>query len=195
MKYSPENCRHLCVDMQRMFTEDTDWYVAWMDRIRVPVAELAAARPHETVFTRFIPPHDPSEAHGAWRRYYEKWQSMTQRSLGGEPIQLLPELQRLVPPATVIDKRIYSPWLDGRLDHFLRRQGVATVIVSGGETDVCVLATVLGAVDLGYNVVLIRDAICSSFDPTHDASLELLTRRFSAQVDVATMDEVFDWWR
>ena len=39
---------------------------------------------------------------------------------------------------------------------------------SGSETDVCVLATVLDAVDIGYRVIVVRDAICSSSDEGHD---------------------------
>ena len=38
---------------------------------------------------------------------------------------------------------------------------VDTLVVTGGETDICVLATVLGAVDRGFRVVLVSDAICS----------------------------------
>ncbi len=41
-------------------------------------------------------------------------------------------------------------------------------MVSGSETDVCVLATVLDAVDLGYRVIVVRDAVCSSSDEGHD---------------------------
>ena len=67
------------------------------------------------------------------------------------------QLARLVPPATVIDKRVYSPWLDTGLDGLLRERGVETLIVTGAETDVCVLASVLGAVDLGYRVIVVTD--------------------------------------
>jgi nicotinamidase-related amidase len=62
-------------------------------------------------------------------------------------------------------------------------------VVSGGETDVCVLATTLGAIDLGYRVVLLRDAVCSGADDTHDASLVLLNDRFSVQLDLSTTEE------
>ncbi|MHC2279292.1 hypothetical protein ACVME8_005935 [Bradyrhizobium diazoefficiens] len=37
------------------------------------------------------------------------------------------------------------------------------------ETDVCVLSTVLSAVDLGFRVVIVEDALCSSSDVGHDA--------------------------
>jgi Isochorismatase family len=43
----------------------------------------------------------------------------------------------------------------------------SSLIVSGSETDVCVLATVL-AVDIGFRVIVVRDAVCSSSDEGHD---------------------------
>ncbi|MGY4466887.1 nicotinamidase-related amidase [Bradyrhizobium sp. LB9.1b] len=42
-------------------------------------------------------------------------------------------------------------------------------MITGAETDVCVLSTVLGAVDLGFRVVIVKDALCSSSDVGHDA--------------------------
>ena len=191
----PRHCRHLCVDMQRMFAEDTPWYVPWMDRVREPVATLSAARPAETIFTRFVPPRQASDASGTWREYYKKWPMMTREVLGDERVDILPELRALVPPALVFDKPIYSPWLDGRLHAFLRQHDVTTLVISGGETDVCVMAAVLGAVDLGYSLILLKDAICSTSDQTHDASLEVLGGRFSTQIRISTAGEVLDWWR
>jgi spore maturation protein CgeB len=41
-------------------------------------------------------------------------------------------------------------------------------VISGGETDVCVLAAVMDAVDAGYRVVLAADALCSVSDESHD---------------------------
>jgi nicotinamidase-related amidase len=52
---------------------------------------------------------------------------------------------------------------DGRivLVEHLRAREAEGLIVTGSETDVSVLATVLGAVDLGYRIIVVRDAICS----------------------------------
>jgi Isochorismatase family len=36
--------------------------------------------------------------------------------------------------------------------------------VSGSETDVC---AVLGAIDLGYRVIVVRDAVCNPSDEKH----------------------------
>jgi nicotinamidase-related amidase len=49
------------------------------------------------------------------------------------------------------------------IEHLRQREADA-LIVSGSETDICVLATVLDAVDLGYRVIVVRDAVCSSSD-------------------------------
>lgn len=59
----------------------------------------------------------------------------------------------------------------------------------GGETDVCVLATVLGAIDLGYATTVLRDAVCSGVDETHDACLKLLGDRFSVQLKIQYTEE------
>jgi nicotinamidase-related amidase len=59
-----------------------------------------------------------------------------------------------------------TPWME-RVAPFvaaLTQKHVNTLVVSGGETDVCVLATVLAAVDRGYRVILAQDALCSSSD-------------------------------
>jgi nicotinamidase-related amidase len=57
---------------------------------------------------------------------------------------------------------------------------------------VCVLATVLGAIDLGYRVIIATDAICSSADPTHDAMLQVYHSRFGMQVETAETAEILE---
>jgi len=72
---------------------------------------------------------------------------------------------------------------------------VNTLIVSGGETDVCVLSTVLSAIDLGLRIVLVEGALCSSSDKSHDAILGLYRKRFDIQVGVASLEEILSNWR
>jgi nicotinamidase-related amidase len=187
-------CCHLCVDMQRLFAEDTPWHTPWMDRVRPKVLALVERHPSETVFTRFIPARRPGEGHGTWRRYYEHWADVTVERLGAEMVELLPELARFVPPAIVIDKNVYSPWIDTDLNPRLQSAGIDTIVVSGGETDVCVLAAVLGAVDRGYRVVVATDALCSSSDETHDALMTLYHRRYGQQVETAETEVILDSW-
>ena len=181
---------HLCIDMQRMFNEETAWNVPWMASVSDQVEELAERFTAETVFTRFVPPRNASQMPGAWKTYYEKWEQMTLDHMPDELVDLVPRLRRFVPPARVFDKRTYSPWIDGRLHQALSRDGVDTLIITGGETDVCVLATVVGAIDLGYRIIVPRDAVCSGASTTHDSTLELLEKRFSVQIEVASTEEL-----
>jgi nicotinamidase-related amidase len=91
-----------------------------------------------------------------------------------------------------VDKHTYSPWTTPVLARLLADRGVDTLVISGAETEVCVLATVLGAIDRGYRVVLATDAVCSSADATHDAMLEIYHSRFGMQVETAQIDEILE---
>jgi nicotinamidase-related amidase len=184
-----QNWRHLCIDMQRIFAEDTPWHVEWMDRVSPQVTEIAGRHAERTIFTRFVPPRSAADLPGKWREYYTKWWMMTGEHVDQGLIDLVEPLGRLAPPATIFDKYTYSPWHDGRLHHHLTNGGVDGLAISGGETDVCVLATVLGAIDHGYDVVLLEDAVCGSADETHEASLTLLRNRFSVQLSVISTEK------
>ena len=160
---------HLCIDMQRIFAEETPWHVPWMKEVCPQVEELAGRFPERTIFTRFITPSRSSDMPGMWRDYYEKWSQMTR--------------ERLDPQMT------FSPWMGDTLHGIHSAEGVGTVVLTGGETDVCVLSAALGAIDLGYSVIVLRDAVCSGADETHDASLELLGDRFSVQLELLMTEE------
>lgn len=185
LRFGPltQSCAHLCVDMQRLFAEDTEWHAAWVERVRPNVRAISEVLPQATIFTRFIPARHPGEGRGTWKRYYERWRSVTLERLQPDLIELLPELEALVPPAVVFDKCIYSPWPSGQLDRLLQQRGIDTLLVTGGETDVCVLSTVLGAVDRGYRIVVVTDALCSSSDQAHDAMMTLYHTRYGQQVE------------
>jgi nicotinamidase-related amidase len=110
-------------------------------------------------------------------------------------VELVPPLARLAPPATIVDKRVYSPFSEADLPRLLQQRGVTNLVISGAETDVCVLATVMAAVDRGYRVVLASDALCSSSDATHDALMTLYCRRFGEQIEVADSATILACWQ
>ncbi len=140
---------HLRVDMQRMFAEGTEWKMPWLERVMPNLVSITSAHPEKTIFTRFIPARRPGEGVGMWRHYYERWESMTTDQLGPEMIGLVPDLAKFVPPARTFDKHVYSPWTGSDLHQQLRSADIDTVIITGGETDVRVLSTMLGAIDWG----------------------------------------------
>ena len=109
-------------------------------------------------------------------------------------IELVEPLGRFVPPATVLDKSFYSPFHGTGLAQWLREKGADSLVISGAETDMCVLAAVLDAVDLGLRVVLPIDALCSSSDDKHDSLLGLYRDRFGQQIETADTETILSCW-
>jgi nicotinamidase-related amidase len=196
LRYGPpgENAVHLCVDMQRMFAEATEWKMPWLERVLPNIVAITSAHAKRTVFTRFIPARKPGQGVGMWRRYYERWASMTIDRIGPDMIGLVPDLIKFVPPAKIFDKHVYSPWSGSALHTELRDARVDTLVITGGETDVCVLATMLGAIDWGFRIILVTDALCSSADETHDAMMNIYLNRFGEQVETVTTDTLLQGW-
>jgi nicotinamidase-related amidase len=185
---------HLCIDMQRLFTPDGPWPTPWMARVLPAVAALVERAPARTIFTRFMPPVRAAEASGRWRAYYAKWSMVTREHLEPALLELVPELARFVPPAEVFDKPAYAAFTAPGLLARLVERKCDTLMITGSETDVCVLASVLGAIDVGFRVIVARDAVCSSSDQHHDALIELYERRFDVQLELATASEIIDAW-
>ena len=185
---------HLCVDMQNVFSEETPWHTPWMGRVLPVVEAIASRHAAETIFTRFIPPAEPHERPGAWQRYFERWRELTTTRIDPGLLELVDPLRRLVPPARVLDKSFYSPFHGTPLAAMLRERGTESLVITGAETDLCVLAAVLDAVDLGLRVIVPEDALCSSSDEKHDALLSLYRDRFSQQVETTSTDAVLAAW-
>ena len=87
-----------------------------------------------------------------------------------------------------------TPRSIARLADFLAERHVRTLIVSGAETDVCVLSTVLDAVNIGFRVVILQDCLCSSSDEGHDALMTMYRLRYTEQIDLITADMLPEMW-
>lgn len=190
-----ERSVHLCIDMQRLFSEEGPWPTPWMKRV-LPVTEALCGRyPERTVFTRFIPPKRPVDMPGMWQRYYERWRTATREHIDADLLRLIPSLEAFCPPGKVIDKTRYSAFAEPGLSAHLQARHADALIISGSETDVCVLATILDAVDLGYRVIVVRDAICSSSDEGHEMLMRLYHTRFSEQIETADAESILSRWQ
>ena len=185
---------HLSVDMQNIFARGGVWETPWMERVLPVIVEIAGRYTTRTVFTRFITPMNGTDRPGRWRRYFGKWHRATRTELPSSELELVPALQRFVPPARVLDKPAYSAFSESPLAEFLLQKNVSTLVVTGAETDVCVLASILDAVDLGFRVVLVEDAVCSSSDAGHDALITLYRTRYSEQIELIKSQELPLLW-
>lgn len=192
--YPTRRTVHLCLDMQGIFAPGSVWPTPWMHAVHPNIVRIAAHAPDRTIFTRFVPPPSSAEARGTWRHYYTLHSQSTLDTIDPAALDLIDPLAAFAPPAVVIDKPVYSAFLGTTLRQMLMARGADGIIVTGAETDVCVLATVLDAVDLGWPVYIISDGVCSSTDESHDAVLTLYRTRFYQQVQVLTTDVLLDIW-
>lgn len=185
---------HACIDMQRLFAGETEWASPGVYEIEPKVSRICAHAPHLTLFTRFLTPEHAEDAQGQWQIYYRHWQSLLSRNLDADLLDLLPPLRRFVPPARVIDKYVHSAFEAPLFQQALDDLKADTIIFSGVETDVCVLATALTAVDRGYRTILVSDAIASSSPEGHRSALDGIYPRFDQQVELIDTDTLLKAW-
>jgi nicotinamidase-related amidase len=185
---------HVAVDMQVYFAENSEWASPATLAILPMVERLAAHAPARTIFTRFMPPHAEAHATGQWQTYYRRWASVLGQNNDPAIYDLLPPLRRFVPPAHVVDKPTYSAFEAPGFLETLARLGCETVILSGVETDVCVLATALTAVDRGIRVILATDAMASGSAEGHDRILDTLVPRYDRQIETASCSTILERW-
>jgi nicotinamidase-related amidase len=111
--------------------------------------------------------------------------------VGSEGVQVIPELAPQ--PADLVMGRLHgiSPFTGTQLDAALRNMGVTTVLATGVSLNVALLGLAVEAVNLGYQVVLVRD--CATGFPA-DYAQALLRNSFAALATIATADEVMAAW-
>ena len=183
---------HLCIDMQGLFSPEGPWPTPWMESVLPNIAATAELFGSRSVFTRFIPAVHPDVEIGTWRDYYRRWSNVTLDKLDAPQLDVVEELRRFVPPAQVVDKNRFSAFAAPDLAPILNAAAVDTLVITGAETDMCVMATVMDALDRGYWIIIVSDAVCSSSDTGHDASLAIYRHRFAEQISVINISELAD---
>ncbi len=86
---------------------------------------------------------------------------------------IIPELPPL-PGEPVIDKPGNSAFYATDLDHLLKQQGIANVVLCGVTTAVCVHSTLREASDRGYDTLLLEDCCAESDYQLHLAAIEMV---------------------
>lgn len=185
---------HLCIDMQRLFSEPTDWHTPAMAHVTPPIVRISAHAPERAIFTRFWAPQHLQDAKGQWQTYYQRWQGVLAHRNDDDLYGLIPELRPFVPPGQTLDKFGFSAFDAPELDPMLDRLGAKTLIVTGVETDVCVLSTLFAAIDRGHRIVLVDDAVASSDLASHAATLAHIIPRFDRQIEVIDTETLLTHW-
>jgi nicotinamidase-related amidase len=104
----------------------------------------------------------------------------------------------LVPPLTVepgdlVSTRLHgvSPFTGTDLDTWLRNLGVSTVVATGVSLNLGILGLAIEAVNLGYQVVVVRDAV-AGLPPDYAAAV--LAHTLPMISTLVTVDELLEVW-
>jgi ureidoacrylate peracid hydrolase len=101
--------------------------------------------------------------------------------------EIVDELKELSQePAEIVVKHRFSAFLDTRLETLLRIKDIHTLILCGVSTSLCVETSARDAYQRDYDVIVVSDAVASSWEAGHQASLAVIDKYFGA---VATTDE------
>lgn len=105
--------------------------------------------------------HPPN--HSSFKAYGGIWPPHCIRGSEGAqfyPYLILPEEVKIISKATDPSKEAYSGFEGTKLEEELGKKGVKRVFVGGLATDYCVKSTVFDALQLGFETILLVDAIC-----------------------------------
>jgi nicotinamidase-related amidase len=90
----------------------------------------------------------------------------------------------------LIKKRRYSCFLGTDLDLLLRNLGIETLLVTGVDSNVCVLWTVGEAFQRDYHVRVVEDCVAGSNPEEHEAALLIMRTLVSGGVPVTSDDVI-----
>jgi len=111
---------------------------------------------------------------------------------GFHPDLRLPKGTVVISKATDPDKEAYSGFDGTNLEKELRLKGVKKVFIGGLATDYCVKSTVLDAVKLGFETVLLEDAV-RGVDVKPGDSERAIEEMVSAGAKKATLSDLTSW--
>ncbi len=196
----------LVVDMQRGFVEPGEAMEVPPARACVPVIrgliEAFRGQRLPVVFTAFVyspeipllvgelhPEHKPA-APGAPRGFGMPSSSC----LAGSPSVRIVDALAPRPDEPVIEKRWYDAFAGSALDGALRARGVTSLVVTGTMTDVCVLATVIGAFNHEYRVTLVEDGVATLWPEIQRATLDIVSRAYGRVVSSKQITDMIAAW-
>jgi ureidoacrylate peracid hydrolase len=206
LRLEPGRTALLVVDMQRGFLEPGEAMEVAPARAIVPVLhgllEAFRARALPVVFTEFIyspaapllvgelhPEHRPA-APGAPRGFGLPSSSCLEGTPSAEVIPALAPL----PGELVVPKRWYDAFAGTPLDGALRSRGVTSLVITGTMTDICVLATVVGAFNREYRITVAADGVATLWPEIQRATLDIIGRAFGRVVPAAAIAEELSHW-
>jgi len=175
MPTSPEVARQVIAANKRLFD--------WARGVKIPVIHLLTQY-------RDVP---EIASNPFWRTRAEDpnatRKNVLKHNLAGMPgVAIIPELYDAARDLVVDTKKRYDCFVGTDLDFTLRAHGINTLLITGVNTNSCVLATTTAANVRDYAVIVVKDCVETMDGPAlHEAGLLCIKTAFGF---VMTTDEV-----
>jgi len=98
------------------------------------------------------------------------------------------------PGELVFRKHGYDGFAGTSLDGALRARGVTSLVVTGTMTDICVLATVIGALHREYRVSVVDDGVATLWPEIQRATLDIIGRAYGRIVTSKDIGRQISSW-
>jgi biuret amidohydrolase len=98
------------------------------------------------------------------------------------------------PGEIVVRKRWYDAFAGTPLDGALRARSVTSLVVTGTMTDICVLATVVGAFNREYRIMVVEDATATLWPEIQRATLDIVRRAYGRVVSSKEVVDTVGQW-
>ena len=196
----------LVVDMQRGFLDPGEAMEVPQARETVPVIrallELFRGKRLPVAFTEFtyseaapllvgrLHPEHRSAPPGAPRGFGRPSSSCLEGTPSADTVDAL----RPAPGELVVRKRWYDGFAGTPLDGALRARGATSLVVTGTMTDICVLATVIGAFSREYRVSVVEDGVSTLWPPIQRAALDIVGRAYGRVVSSREIADTISTW-
>lgn len=173
----------LVIDMQNVYLPDQEWACPSMEKsIRNICGILNRNAADDTVFTQFLPPKEPV---GTWKQYNIENAEINENSWLNEivtelqpyveqretteevPCKASDEERGKYPRYPLYHKSIYSSM---KIPEVLKlAQQADRIVLTGVVAECCVLATMMEAIDLGCQVIYLKDCISGQSEQNENA--------------------------
>lgn len=112
----------------------------------------------------------PNTLFPAYGKFWPTLKTTKANLPGTKDVEVIPELTPL-PGEPVLANWPFGMFTGSNLEKILKDKEVETLALAGVATEMAILAAVLQAADLFYNVIVLRDACTSANLKAHDAAM------------------------
>ena len=161
----------LVIDFQNVYLPGNPWACPTVEQaIKNTLNIIHAPGCPEYVITRYIAPADPV---GRWKQYNDEF---AQINADDYLCDFTEPIKKIVNDENVIVKDTYSALKSDALRSGL--EGKKRIILTGVVAECCILASMMDAIDLGYEVVYLYDCI-SGLTAENETMIRTLAESFS----------------